>query len=347
MVEECSELGLEPRQIRFVCTDDENEAAGRVILRQTRRRRWSEWILIAVMLIAFFYLKPAEDRRAMGVSFSLAGFLYLSWRYWPRRKKDEPQGAEISENGITVTTVSSACHLPYSSFERYLESLELFVLLRPHGGVPVVIPKRAFPNEKWLSWFRTRAKALEGPVTGKIVECDQNPQTQTGTIKLRSTLALRDYFDRALFSWKLWGLLLGFALFLTGMAMYFAIFPPPKAVDAGAKLFFHFEIPWLLAMTPLLIAVGTLAPWLQCIRNRVAQSFLLSEDGLAVESRRGHAYISWARFTGYRETWWSFIVWRGFQWVLLPKRCFNSQEDLARCRDILARNVRRSCWFFG
>jgi hypothetical protein len=127
------------------------------------------------------------------------------------------------------------------------------------------------------------------------------------------------------------------------MSIYFAIFPPPKPQN----LFLDFVVPFLLVMAPLVIVVGTLGGWLSNL-DQVSQTVFVSEEGLTANSQKGQAHISWAHFTGHRETWWSFILWRGFHvWVLIPKRGFNSQEELARGREIFAKNVPRSRWFFG
>ena len=77
------------------------------------------------------------------------------------------------------------------------------------------------------------------------------------------------------------------------------------------------------------------------------QEIALSEESVAFAGTDGSGTVPWTRFKHYKETPWSFIVWRGSLWMMFPKRAFTSWEDLSRCRDLLERHLRRSRWFLG
>ncbi len=57
--------------------------------------------------------------------------------------------------------------------------------------------------------------------------------------------------------------------------------------------------------------------------------------------------LPWSRFARYKEACWMFILWRGPFWIMLPKRAFESWDDVDRCRHLLQSHLQRSRWFLG
>ena len=45
----------------------------------------------------------------------------------------------------------------------------------------------------------------------------------------------------------------------------------------------------------------------------------------------GSSVLPWKTFSYYKETPWSFILWRGTLWMLFPKRAFESRDGVSRC----------------
>jgi hypothetical protein len=75
----------------------------------------------------------------------------------------------------------------------------------------------------------------------------------------------------------------------------------------------------------------------------------LSEQGITFAGREASGVLPWNNYARYKETPWSFILWKGHGSIstLFPKRAFRSRDDLSRGRALLARNLQRSRWFLG
>jgi hypothetical protein len=300
------------------------------------------------MVGVYGYLQPPGDRMLFLSIFGAVGVAYLAWRFWPKRSKSQPEECTLSETGICVATGSSVCEMPYSTFATCLESADMFVLLDQGKTMPFLVPRRIFPNEAWQNWFRARTGNLErpeGPMA--TLKSEQVQQSPAEGVKVTVSLGLRDYFDRALITLRVWGIVVGLALLFAVETLFIALFPPSHAVHSASTLFFVYELPLLFALAVLLILVATLIGWFQRLKNPVTETLVLSEEGLEANSLKGSATIEWSHFHGYRETWWSFVLWHGTAWVMIPKRYFISANDLACCRSLLSRKVHKSWLFFG
>src|SRR5262245_5563462 len=147
---------LDPPAIDFVCTDTEIRAGVHLI---GRTKKWGDRItvLCAMSLMGVYcYRQPPGDRVVFLSIFGVLGIAYFAWRFWPKRPSSEPEKCTLSETGIRIKTSSLVLELSYSSFTTCLESAEIFLLLDPRKKMPVVLPKRIFPNEEWQNWFRAR-----------------------------------------------------------------------------------------------------------------------------------------------------------------------------------------------
>jgi hypothetical protein len=89
--------------------------------------------------------------------------------------------------------------------------------------------------------------------------------------------------------------------------------------------------------------------WFSQGRSIPDQTVTLVKASLVVSSKDGSATLPWTTFTRYKETPWSFLVWRirPATWLMLPKSVFPSLRAIEDCRELLARHLKRSTWFFG
>jgi len=125
--------------------------------------------------------------------------------------------------------------------------------------------------------------------------------------------------------------------------------PPPNAVYSGTQLFFIFVLPFLLAMMVVVIIVFSVHAWWTHSRNAVPQELSLSPESITYSGRDGSGTLPWSVYDCFKETRWSFILWRSrtSAGTMFPVLEFTSEEDMCRCRDLLSRHLQQSRWFFG
>jgi hypothetical protein len=89
--------------------------------------------------------------------------------------------------------------------------------------------------------------------------------------------------------------------------------------------------------------------WFACRKYGGPQEVALSDEAISFGGRDASGTIPWTSYTHFKETPWSFIVWKqhGSAWTMFPKRAFHSSEDRDRSRDLLARHLQQSRWFLG
>jgi hypothetical protein len=101
---------------------------------------------------------------------------------------------------------------------------------------------------------------------------------------------------------------------------------------------------WLAMMTAFWIWL----PWLIYRRSKTFQdrfSVVIEEGHFHIDTQSGRKSWAWREFRNYYETPGFFHLYfdpRSF--FLLPKNGFTSDEDLARAREILRKNVRRGSY---
>ncbi len=255
-----------------------------------------------------------------------------------------PTELTILEQGSTVT-------MPWTAFSECLESRDLFVLVDRSKAALLTIPKRVFPSETWLNWFREQSNhglqaAADQPRTDPAAI---STSSSVDWIKFRVRLGLRDYFDRTIASAKTWGIFLFVAAMVIGVGLVAAANPPPHAIYTPIQMFFLFQVPFLFVMMAVLIVVISVYSWLSQIRHSDAQEVAISEESLIFQGALAQGALPWTAYARYKETPWSFIVWNpaNSAWVMFPKRAFKSADDLRRCRELLARHLAYSRWFVG
>ena len=165
MPEAKQSIRLDPREIDFVCTDAEIKAAVRLIDRTNKGRELITSICVMLLLGVYCYRQSPGDRVVFLSIFGGISLIYFAWKYWPNRPGSQPGNCRLSDTGIRMTTSTAVCQMPYSTFATCLESSDMFVLLDQRKTTPIPVPKRIFPNEEWLNWFRAMTGKLERPRT--------------------------------------------------------------------------------------------------------------------------------------------------------------------------------------
>ena len=138
----------------------------------------------------------------------------------------------------------------------------------------------------------------------------------------------------------LWGVL------LLGVSLYSAANPPPNAVISASKVFLFFVVPFFLILVTMIVMMFAIHSCLH-VKYASPQEIALSEQSVTFSGTTGSGILPWTSFDHYKETPWSFILWRGAHWMVLPKRAFQSWDDLSRCRELLDHHLEHSRWFPG
>ena len=274
--------------------------------------------------------------------------LFVYWKRIFRKTVPRTIQLEISENDFTTLAAGSGVVLPWSAFSECLESPDLFVLLdRPKRSL-IVVPKRAFPSESWQAWFRDHATLAPGLMTPERTELPV-PVSSTSTDQLTLTVHLRyrDYLACTVASWRTWGFCLFVGVLLLGVSLYSAANPPPNAVISASKVFLFFVVPFFLILVTMIVMMFSIHSWRLHVKYASPQEIALSEQSVTFSGTTGSGILPWTSFDHYKETPWNFILWRGVHWMVLPKRAFQSWDDLSRCCELLDHHLEHSRWFPG
>lgn len=342
-------------QLEYICTEAEMREAQTLALRK-QLGGGSKWrtrlvlflILVGVLLGLYFQMRQFPDRYGVyvvGGAFVFA-CVFVFWKNQRRKRPSIANKVEVSEREVIFKAGEVGATTLWSGFSDCLESPNLFVLIdRPKTSL-MVLPKRAFPSESWQTWFRNLAS--NRPKYEQSSETNSPPPASSANrITLKFRLGLRDYVDRALSSYFTWGMVLGFAGLISGVAIYAGAHPPPHPVYSTAQVYFFFMLPMTFVMALMIIAIASVRPWFEHKKLLIPQEVVLSADSITSAAADGTGTIPWSTYRCYKETRWSFIIWKGQLWMLLPKRAFSSLEEMTRCRALLEANLRESRWFFG
>jgi hypothetical protein len=347
--------------LEYQCTEAEMKEARELQLRKQvgggskwRTRAILLLTLVAMLLGGYFKLRrevaPANRPYVIAGFVVLCTFIYLVRKRLFKRGGLVPIRLEVSGTGFTIQASGSNVTMPWTAFSECLESPELFVLVdRPKTAI-LTIPKRAFPTESWLAWFReqsdNRSRLMEpAPSESPIAHAD----VPADSLRIRFRLGFRDYADRTMASMLLWGFLLFLLTMMLGVFVVAAANPPPDAVYSSTQMFFFFVLPFFGLMIAFVMLVGSVHTWLTNRKFSVPQDVALSENSIVFSGGDASGNVPWTAYRHYKETAWSFILWNPGNpaWTVFPKRAFESPDDVQRCRDLLARHLIRSRWFFG
>ena len=336
----------------YACTEAEIKQA------ELLSRRLVDWNSLPVFLLKWGFVGVVMHRQIFQTVAPLYEFVALTaifsiaiiqerWRRRSYREEVSFGNIGISKHGLKLVHPSSDLSLSWASFRSCKESPDLFVLMHPQRTAPLVVPKRVFPSAESQAWFRSLTD-IHSPASEVQVPSGVEADSASGEcVRLRVTLGFREYLDRAIATWKFWGLFLGVTLMIVGFDINFAINPPPDAVISLWTLIFRYELPMLMGALPFILLLCTIIPWLENVTRREPEELTLSNEGLFFAQRAVGGRLAWTFFTRYRETRWSFILWNHLSWIILPKRSFRSAADMLRTRVLLEKHLRKSWWFFG
>jgi hypothetical protein len=344
-------------RLEYACTNAEMQQAQSLNLRKQLGggSKWRTRLVLMVLLVGmllggwFRFREIPEGYRALLLATVVGGsvlFVFCKRKF--RKSVPRTTQLEISEEHFTILGPDSKVTMPWSAFSACLESPDLFVLLDRPKTMLFVVPKRAFPSEHWQTWFREQAfngASLTTPARSELPV--PAPSTFAEQVTLTVHLGFRDYLARTLASWQTWGICLAVAGLLLGASLYAAAEPPPDAVRSATEVFLMFALPFFLVSVTMVILISSVHAWRSHARYTGPQEITLSEESVAFAGTDGSGTVPWTRFEHYKETPWSFILWRGSLWMMLPKRAFTSCDDLTRCRYLLERHLQQSRWFLG
>ena len=344
-------------RLEYTCSDREREQAQTLSLRK-RLGGGSKWrtrlvlllVLVGMLLGAWFRFTEIQPAyRALMIAAVVAASVLFVFCKGKLGKRDPlPTKVEVSETGFTVLGSGSIVAMPWSVFWECLESTDLFVLVDRSKSTVFIVPKRVFPDEGWQTWFRehaTNGVGVARPVWNELPALVRSTPADRITFTFR--LGFRDFLGRTIASWLTWGLCLGVGCLILSISLYHVAHPPPDAVNSAVDLFLVFELPFFVVCVTMIILIFSVRSWLSHAKYNGPQELAISEMSVEFAGVDGSGTLPWTTFKYYKETPWSFIVWRGWRWIMFPKRAFASWDDLGRCREILNRNLQRSRWFVG
>ncbi len=319
-----------------------------------RARLWL-WLFLGVVLAGMAFriqreFSPAERPYVVGLVALVTGGV-LIWQTRAKKTPLTPTTIELSDTGLAI--IDSGHHRvdkPWNAFSQCLESNSLFVLLDRPKVVMFVVPKRAFPDPNAVTSFRDLAQRC-GAVSAGNSEGNAHAVTAHSgpAIQVRFRLGYRDYVARTLASGRTWSILALIAMIVVGAAVAATFAPPPNARPDRSPMAMLVALIPIGVTVPLIVLLVAFQQWRAHAGYHDWQTWRLSDSGLEFTGRDEHGSLPWSAYPRYKETRRCFIVWNpsNAAWLLLPKRAFNSFDDVRQCRELLSRQVRPSRWFFG
>jgi hypothetical protein len=346
--------------LEFACTDAEKKQAQSLHL-QRQVGGGSKLLTTVVLLLlltgmllgfAFRVQREVASAHRPYVYAAAVGFSLLAWVWIRRSRASTPaeMKLEVSDDALSIVGSGGAVRMPWSAFGQLLESPDLFVLVDRPRTTLLVIPRRAFPDDRWQDWFHTLANNRLSLADWPPEEVPATRSSDAGhSVHLRLQLRFRDYLDRTLSSWLTRGLLAAMTALIVGTSIRAMANPLPNPIHSGPRVFFMVVLPFLLATMAVVVLVVSIRAWWLHSRHAVPQELSLSPESITFSGRDGSGSLPWTVYDRFKETRWSFIFWnsRNSTWTMFPKRAFPSEEETRRCRDLLSGRLQQSRWFFG
>jgi hypothetical protein len=358
-------------RLEYACTPAERKEAESFVLAQTlgrgsKRRANARLLAILIAIICLFVFLMV-----MALPKQLSPYMLAAWvgltavvivlRRRARRKLEAspPVAVELSTQGVRIDDKSARSQLmmPWDSFRSRFESELVFVFQHRTSGLSFLIPKRTLPSPESIEWLReinigvaTRDDA-ESPLPLTPAPASRAREANFSDVTLEYRMG---YWNCVDLSFASWGGGRGAAAFIiamfTGVSIYsaFAMPPRPNAKFSDLEVFCYFIVPIMVIGSVLIAFVVATQFWLSHRAFFKRRTVRLSDLSITLSESDGTSEVPWNRFTRYKETPWSFLAWKGQRdWLLLPKSAFPSLAAQERCRDLFARNLKRSTWFFG
>jgi hypothetical protein len=346
-------------QLEYVCSVAEIDEAKLLCVRKHigggskwKTRFYQIVILIGLLAGAWFRFEEFSPtaRLMLLVALVAGSVLFVRLRKKFRKVNTVATRLEISDSDITVLNGDSKVAFPWSAFTDPIESPNLFVLVDRPKQMMIIVPKRVFPDETLQTWFRETARnPSDNPVPAPSQPSAQSTSATSDRMILSFDLNLLDHVACTLASWRTWGFCIAIVAFQFGLFLASSLNPPQDA-ELGKTLtevFFCYQLPGYLAFVVIFIVLFSLVRWWSSVKYSAHQELILSQESLTFSNADSSGQLPWSHFAYFKETPWSFILWRGPAWMQIPKRGFGSLNDINRCRDLLDFRLKQSRWFFG
>jgi hypothetical protein len=358
-------------RLEFVCTPEERNEAQSLVLTHTLGggstwRATAKLLLIALGIICFFLMIVVliVPRRVLpyAVALCLTAIAYSLFKNRGSHRKDlfcAPVIVELSASGVLVDAQASQFRsmVPWGSVVRRLESESLFVFQSASNQPIFVIPKRLLPSRESIEWLRERKiGAAAGDESSNPLAPATRPKLPPGKgddaeVTVDYRLGYWNCADLSLASWASgrFVILLMIAGF-SALSVYnfIALGRVPNPKFSRLTVVCCFMGPGMILLVILSVFMATTQWWLTLRRQLKRRTVRLRASSITFIENGATSTVPWTVYTHFKETPWSFLAWRGNRnWLLLPKSAFSSIAAQERCRELFARHLKPSTWFFG
>jgi hypothetical protein len=294
----------------------------------------------------YFKVPPGQRAIWFGIFIAVWFVLFVAMR-GDRKPAPQPATADITAQGLRLTTAGTELDHAWSAFSQLVESQNLFVLVDRTKTVLIALPKRAFPNPSSQDWFRSivdTALAQTPQTPSQLPPFAPDPDE----ITLQFRYTYRDYLNYTLATWLTRAVMLGVLGVITCVIINAYLRPVPNAVHStGAVLLMMSPFFLLLFCMPSLIF--SIRTWFAVRGQLTEQSVTLGEEGVTMTEPTGDTHVDWPNLRFYKETRRLFILWNSPRAAALmfPKRAILSPADLGKLRALLDKHLRKSTWLLA
>jgi hypothetical protein len=346
-------------QLEYACTLAEMREAESLSLRQQlgggskRKTLVVLFVILGALLVLGYFMLKMEVPQAYR-PHAVAGFIVLCFVFfvWKRRSQKQPSHLariEISEEGISSGESNPRIFLAWPGLTQFFESPTIFAMVDQTKLALIVIPKRAFPDETSINWFRSLGNHRHQAAVPSLPNIPPSAElASSGDVRLKFKLGYSDYLSRSAASWQTRLAWFAVLALVVGLSIRESFHPSPTAVYSPAIVLFVIALPILVILLPIITCLITFYSWITEKSYLLPQHLVLADSGL--EFRTGHEIVilPWTTYARFKESRWNFFIWkpRSSLWLMLPKRAFAGPADIDRCRSLLSQKLRRSTWFF-
>ncbi len=339
-------------RLEYICSDAELGEAKSLGLRHELRKGKKSLLflgcLIALMVTAVVlkiqHQVPAHLRP---YTYTGAVLITIAVFFFNRDagKKRLVTTIDIDDAGLRIQGADTHIAIPWTAVSECQESAHVFGVFLRTERVQFVLPKRAFPNQTAIEWFRQRAKQTCDATINQTTP-GLSSRTTPDEIRIRFRLDFRDHLNRTFASAIIWLVGVLTILFAIGSELRDAPDMSSRGMETALRNFLK-GLPFLLPVMLFVPLMMTVMSWL-AQRRFAQQELAFHDDGITIIAPDGSATVPWTRYPFYKETGRYFLLWaKDRNWLMIPKRTFNSGIEQARCRALFGKHLAKSRWFIG